>query len=78
MKGYGQLNALRCLINGWLKKTGKINGGTGDEGLQEGEKAEQNREMNSAGCEISRQIEIPLPLQHLQIENQKSYEKTYL
>ena len=47
---------IKCpqMPNKWLaqKKTWRINGGAGDEGLQEGKRVEQNTEMNSAGCEI--------------------------
>ena len=33
MKGFWPINGLKCLLNGWLKKKGKLMAGVGNEGF---------------------------------------------
>ena len=33
MKGFWPINGLKCLLNGWFKKKGKLLAGVGNKGL---------------------------------------------
>ena len=43
------INGLKCLLNGWFKKKGKLMAGSGNEGFATDERG---REMNSATCKF--------------------------